>query len=124
MLHFSSQKLYEAHMYSEQRGSFSKVRESETRTKYGHGMYVDYQVTSESTRLKTAFFENRVYVHNLRTVHLHRTFIRNTLTDRKSRKSGTLYVCNRPRRLEVGLFNSYLKTQRSGGASIRKTFFF
>lgn len=27
-------------MYSEQRGSFSKVRESETRIKYGHGMLI------------------------------------------------------------------------------------
>ena len=40
MLHLSSQKMYEAHMYSEQRGSFSKVREVETRIKYGHGMFI------------------------------------------------------------------------------------
>lgn len=40
MLHLSSQKMYEAHMYSEQRGSFSKVRESETRIRYGHGMLI------------------------------------------------------------------------------------
>lgn len=40
MLHLSSQKMYEAHMYSEQRGSFTKVRESETRIKYGHGMLI------------------------------------------------------------------------------------
>lgn len=54
------------------------------------------------------------------SVHLHRTFIRNTLIHRKSRKSGTLYVCNRPQRFEV---NSYLKTRRSGGVSIRNPFF-
>lgn len=47
--------MYEAHMYSEQRGSFSKVRDQDV---YGYNKYVPSYLREHATH--NWFFENRV----------------------------------------------------------------